>query len=110
MCHLSVWDSLAASQEAFLVAQLPPSSPYVPCYPQTPGVARVSPSTCDILLVPAVLHNGVKMGCFWGGKEQESPQAFQNSCEWLLFEAVEEVPGDSRSCRLPGKPGEVLAS
>lgn len=36
MCHLSVRDSLAASQEAFLVSQLPPSSPHVPCCTQTP--------------------------------------------------------------------------
>lgn len=63
MCHLSVWDSLAASQEAFLVSQLPPSSPHVPCSTQTPGEVQVSPSRCDILLVPAVLHNGVHVGC-----------------------------------------------
>lgn len=69
MCHLSVWDSLAASQEAFLVSQLPPSSPHVPCCTQTLEVVRLSPSRCDILLVPAVLHNGVYVGCSRGGKE-----------------------------------------
>lgn len=70
MCHLSVWDSLAASQEAFLVPQSPPSSPHVPCCTQTLEVVRLSPSRCDILLVPAVLHSGVYVGCSRGGKEQ----------------------------------------
>lgn len=38
MCHLSVWGSLAASWDAFLVSQLPPSGPCVPwLYPDLRG-------------------------------------------------------------------------
>lgn len=95
MCHLSAWDSVAASQEAILVSQLPPSSPHVPCCTQTPEMVRLSPSRCDILLVPAVRHDGVDVGCSRGRKEQthrhSKPPA--NGFCLKLWKKHLEIPG-----------------